>query len=450
MVKVFWVAWREFKHTALTKAFIIGTIVFPLLIWGGMAAGSIFARPSVETLTGDIAIIDTTGAVIRSARDELSPDGPPSDTVDSVSPSELTNATPDEAAEHVRRASPFAGIINLNLNVIGVDNPEQFDELRESVRAGEIHALAVVDEEVLTPVPTRQTQRNIQLYVQERANPNHTDAIRRALQRSVVRARADLVGHDYDDMQRLLRNPSLQTMRLTETGETAAGVEFQQLLPLAFMVLLWISAFASGNYLLTTTVEEKSNKVMEVLLSAVSPMQLMAGKICGQAVVGMFTVLAYGALGIAALLIVDQAGLITFTQVLALIIYYLMAYFMIAAIMAGIGSMVSDMQEAHALITPAMLVLFIPLILLVPINQNPNGLLATITTSIPPFTPFVMIVRITASDPVPLWQVLASFAVGIAGVIITMWLSARVFRIGVLMQGKPPSPIELARWLRYS
>ncbi|MCL4211729.1 MAG: hypothetical protein KJZ68_13825, partial [Phycisphaerales bacterium] len=84
-----------------------------------------------------------------------------------------------------------------------------------------------------------------------------------------------------------------------------------------------------------------------------------------------------------------------------------------------------------------------------PISQAPNGMIATIFSFVPPATPFVMILRLCADEHVPLWQVIASIVWGYACVVGMVWLAAKIFRVGVLMSGKPPSPIELIRWARY-
>jgi ABC-2 type transport system permease protein len=449
MRKVLAVAWREFKHTALTKAFIIGTIIFPLLIWGGMAAGGLLIGASETIVEGKLAIIDPTGRVVEAATIEFDPDRQ-RDIVQQIE--DLAEAEPDEIAERAtdlaRESGAFGTVVHLQLSILGYDDPGRLDALQEQVRQGELIGVAVIDERVLQV--EERGRGLVSLFVAQNANPDHTAAINRALGRSVVRARADMAGYGVEELRAMMRSPNVNTRRLTEVGEQAAGIELQRLLPIAFMILLWISAFASGNYLLTTTIEEKSNKVMEVLLSAISPMQLMTGKILGQAVVGFCTMAVYATLGIGALIIFGMAGLVDWAHILYLVVYFFMAYFMIAAMMAGIGSAVSDLQEAHALITPAMLVLFVPMILFMPVSQNPNGLLAVITSFIPIFTPFVMIIRVTASEPIPFWHIPLSFAVGAIGVVGSIWLCARIFRVGVLMYGKPPSPLELIKWLRYS
>ena len=144
------------------------------------------------------------------------------------------------------------------------------------------------------------------------------------------------------------------------------------------------------------------------------------------------------------------AGLISPLLVVCFLVYFLVAYFVTAATMASIGSAVNDMHDAQTLMVPAMMaLLFLPMLLMFPASQNPSGLLAMIFSFVPPFIPYVMMVRIAAGE-VPAWQIAASMGVGVASVLACLWMAAKIFRVGVLMYGKPPSPLELIKWIRYS
>ena len=122
---------------------------------------------------------------------------------------------------------------------------------------------------------------------------------------------------------------------------------------------------------------------------------------------------------------------------------------MIATIMAAVGSAVTELRDAQSLMGPIMLILIIPMALWPVLAEHPNGMIATITSFTPPLLPFVMILRVTAStEPVALWQIVLSIVVGFASVIAMVWMCARIFRIGVLMQGKPPNVLQLVRWIR--
>jgi ABC-2 type transport system permease protein len=157
----------------------------------------------------------------------------------------------------------------------------------------------------------------------------------------------------------------------------------------------------------------------------------------------------YGGVAMAGLGAMAMMDVVPLTHLLWVVAWFPIGYLMVAAVMAGIGSAVNDLHEAQSLVAPAMIALVLPLILWLPISENPNGALAVAFSFIPPASPFVNVLRLTtASDPVPLWQVLLALVVAIGSVVAMMWAGARVFRVGVLMQGKTPTPRELLRWLR--
>jgi ABC-type Na+ efflux pump permease subunit len=222
-----------------------------------------------------------------------------------------------------------------------------------------------------------------------------------------------------------------------------------------FMLLLWVSTFTSGQHLLMSTIEEKSNRVMEVLLSAVSPLQLMTGKILGHGAVGLLIALLYSTVAIGGFIVAARfessfARIVGPMDVLYLAVFFFMAYFMVASLMGAVGSAVSDIREANTLVTPVMLLMMVPWMLWMPISQSPNGGLATAFSFIPPAAPFAMILRLAAEEPVPGWQIPLTIVWGYLCVVAMVWMAARVFRVGVLMMGKPPSPLELIRWIRYA
>jgi ABC-type Na+ efflux pump permease subunit len=220
--------------------------------------------------------------------------------------------------------------------------------------------------------------------------------------------------------------------------------------PAGFMLLLMMSVMTSGQYLLTTTVEEKSNRVVEVLLSAVSAMELMTGKILGQMAVGFLVLVLYAGLGIAALLSFAMLGLVDPKLIAFLLVFYLLATFTYSALMAAIGSAVNEMREAQTLMMPVLLLVMIPWILWLPISREPNSTLAVVLSFLPPVGNFVMLLRMTSTAPPPMWQVWLSIAVSALGVYATLWFAAKVFRVGLLMFGKPPSFGTLIRWARMS
>jgi ABC-2 type transport system permease protein len=220
------------------------------------------------------------------------------------------------------------------------------------------------------------------------------------------------------------------------------------LVPGAFMFLLWMSVFVAGQYLLTSTIEEKSSRVMEVLLSATSPLELMVGKIIGKGAVGLLVLVLYAGAGILALIAATMLDLIAWQNVVFLLVYFVIAYFIVASLMAAIGAAVTELAEAQALMTPINLVLMIPMLLWLPIMRNPNGTFAQVCSFVPLINPFVMVLRISGPEQIPGWQIAASIFIGVLTVVALVWASAKIFRVGVLMYGKPPNFSTLLRWVR--
>jgi len=226
--------------------------------------------------------------------------------------------------------------------------------------------------------------------------------------------------------------------------------------PVAFVYLLWIAVFTAAQMLLTNTVEEKSNRIIEVLLSSVSPGQLMAGKIWGIGATGMTLTLswvlcAFAGLGIAKHLLPD-VDLSAFAAVhdplylLSFIIYFLLGYLLYAAILVGLGSVCNSLKEAQNLLQPVFILLIVPLVSMMFIVQEPNGLVAKVLSYVPLFTPFTMMNR--AGGPPALYEYAITGVLLLASVWFAFKAAGKVFRVGVLMTGNPPKLKEILGWLR--
>jgi ABC-type Na+ efflux pump permease subunit len=342
--------------------------------------------------------------------------------------------------------SDITATVEVTVRRISVD--DDLAGIRDQVQSGELLALVEVPAILLESDPP--TDADILLLVPSNSPAKTTALFARIARQATVVARVERTGTDLAKATALVREPQAQTARLTSTGTKAKeNLELRFLIPGGFMMLMWIAAFTSANQLLTTTIEEKSSKVIEVLLSATSPLELLAGKILGQGFVSLLMLSTYGVAGIAGLAFLTMLDIVPLSSLILFFIWFLLAYFMVASIMAAVGSAVSDLREAQSLVQPAMIVMMIPLFLWLPISENPTGWLATVTSFVPPIGPFVMVLRTTgAVEPIPLWQISLALAVNGFSTIALVWIASRVFRIGVLMQGKPPTPMELLRWAR--
>jgi len=440
--KIWLVAWREFRHTALTKGFIFGAVAMPVVMFAVIAVLPNLLSKQQPPLRGAIAVVDPTGTVVPRAKAILER----RPTVAELA-GELASNPPETTAERVDAMSQLSSASD---QVVEVEwrletAPDAVASIKSSLAKGELIAGASIDPGALDPAKTAE---GVEIFIPSSLSPKHIGQISRALRKAVEQERIARSGVDPGLLTRLADTPEPKTTRISPKGaEAKENTELRFAVPAAFMFLLWICVFTSANYLLTTTIEEKSNKVMEVLLAAASPMQLLAGKILGYSMVSLVILVMYGGLGVAGLSAAAMMDLVDPMHLVYLVIFFAMAYFMVASMMAAVGSAVSDLREAQSLVAPVTFVLIVPLMLWMVIIENPNGLFATIVSFVPPITPFVMILRLTATtEQIPAWQTVLSIAWGFACAVGMLWVASRIFRVGVLMQGKPPTPRELLRW----
>ena len=267
-------------------------------------------------------------------------------------------------------------------------------------------------------------------------------------------------GVDRAVVQRIMRPLPVSEKKLDDSGKevTVKGEDkIRDWAPVAFVYILWMAIFVVAQQLLTNTVEEKSNRIIEVLLSSVSPYQLMVGKILGIAATGLTMIQAWvlffflvvkfvpDLLGIS--LSFDASFLFTDPVYLpSFVVYFLLGYLFYAAIFVGIGSVANSLKEAQNLMMPMFVLLMVPMLAMFPIAREPNGALAKMLTYIPPFTPFVMMNR--AAGNLTFMEYALTTVLIVVSIVVAFWAAAKVFRIGVLMTGKPPKFLEILQWLR--
>ncbi len=459
MSRVLHVAWREFVATVATKGFIIGVLVTPVILGVVILVLPLLIDPTPPKIDGELAIVDPTGEVVAGVAAYLEPEALAKrrleieQKIGEVLPASIQGLTRDpKAAAAMEQA--LASALGSAPEIAVVALPPDADLEREkaplldgSAQDGGRLALAVVHPNAVEPDEGGSYGR-YDLYVREKLDDRLEGEIKDALREAIVERRVAGRGLDPQEIAALTRVGRVRSTTVTAEGERETSEILNMLLPAGFMILLLISVMTGGQYLLTTTIEEKSSRVVEVLLSAVSPIELMTGKIIGQLCVGFLLLALYAGMGLSALVSFSLLGLIDPWLIVYLLIFYLIAYFVIASMMAAIGAAVNEMREAQTLMTPVMLVIMIPWILWLPISRDPNSIFATVTSLTPPINSFVMLLRMTSNTPPPLWQVWLSIAIGVASVFAAVWLAAKVFRVGLLMHGKPPNLATLWRWVK--
>ena len=275
----------------------------------------------------------------------------------------------------------------------------------------------------------------------------------------VVRARrleqAGLDAETSDWLQTPVHFAERKVDKRGDEAEVSTVDIVQQWAVIPFVYLLWMAIFINAQTLMTNTIEEKSSRLIEVLLSALSPFELMAGKIAGTAAVGLTLVFTWVVCVVVGVVIApvaledDVASIVgiasTPLYLWSFVFYFLAGFLLYACLLVGAGSLCNSLKDAQSLMLPLLVPLIVPLLTMIPITQDPNGTLARVMSYIPLFTPFVMMNRAAGSPP--LWEYLATTVLLLLSIYFAVRGAGKVFRIGILMTGKPPRVGEVMRWL---
>ncbi len=466
IAKVMRVAAREFASTAMTKGFIFGALVVPAImaaLFPAIAAIMVSIQPAADK--GTVYVLDRSSEVTPMLTERLSPEAVQERWQEKAE--KMGNFAKGMVGEKLggQIAGSVDGAVKTiefpEIRVIPTSPDADLDELKEDIRAQVASGTEPADEiETLLAVIEIDTNATrilgeddqygaYQAFFRPKLNEETVSEIKRSVQWTIREKRYENAGLDRSKILKISNIESRDSKEITEEGERDENSGFTGfIIPFAAMLLLLIASMTGGQYLLTTTIEEKSNRVVEVLLSAVSPMELMTGKILGQMGVGLSLLVIYNAVGIFILIALGLSDLLAMSTVVLFFVFFFLAYCMFAALMAAIGSAVNDLREAQALMTPVMLIMILPYIFFMPVIRAPNSMLSTVLSFIPPISPFIMIMRVSSTDPPPVWQTGAVILINMVAVVIFLWFAAKVFRVGLLMFGKPPNFRTLIKWIR--
>ena len=453
MRKILHIALREFVATVATKGFVIGLLLLPaMMAIVAIAAPRLFGQRNFRA-EGQIAVMDPTGLVTPKLRDAVNPatiaarraeDATRTLAAAPAAVRQVAGNTPALAAEFALGQIP-------NLTVVPEPADADVQQVKEWLKedaAGASRHLALVVVHADAVAPAAGTYGSYDLYVPPNLDNRIENVVQQSLRDAIISARMGAERLDRGRIEALMRVERAPSVTVTKTNERATVSGFNVVLPFVFAGLMVFGILLGGQGLLTSTVEEKSSRVVEVLLSAVSPLELMAGKLIGQLGVSLVVLGVYGGIGLVALVSFALAGLLDPWLLFYLVVFFVIAYTVNASLMLGIGAAVNEMREAQSLLTPIVLLLMIPWMFAQPIGRDPNSTFSTVISFIPPVNTYTMLIRMASATPPPLWQVWLSIAIGIASALATVWGAAKVFRIGLLMYGKPPNFATLVRWAR--
>jgi ABC-2 type transport system permease protein len=269
----------------------------------------------------------------------------------------------------------------------------------------------------------------------------------RAIEEVIVENRLVMHGLDTALIHKLTTRVDVKSIKISEKGgETESG--FGETFASAYIGLLMIifMVLTSGQLLVRSMVEEKSNRVIEVLLSSCTSRELMTGKILGLSGLGILQMLVYAGIGFA-LALETNTNIIQPEYFLLILIYAILGYLFYATIFVAAGSPATTEQEAQQITAYISMLLIIPFGIMMLVMQNPNSLIVKILSYIPVLTPSVMVLRVSIQMP-SIGEILATMLLLIISTAVMMWVAGKIFRIAILSYGKRPSLSELVRWIR--
>ena len=422
MSSVMWpILKREYSTRIRTKGFWISTALFPLLTLGFTMLPRFLAERTKSSPEA-IRIVDVEGDFfpvlegVMKTRTESSDDPPV----------ELENIG-GRSLDQVRR------------------------DLNELAEEGDIQGYFIIDDSGLA-------ESEIVYYARNPSSALTSDSMRAALREAMTKYRLMKLGVSGEGVDAAVKRIGFDVRKATNNPRDQTSGISSFFMSIALAMFIYFTLIFYGVHILRGVLEEKSNRIVEIIVSSVKPFELMMGKILGIGAVGLTQIAIWATFAVLlsapqfmAFLSVsgDSIPRISTPALVFFPIFFVLGYFLYATIYAGIGSMFNSDEDAQQMVSFATMLLVVPMMMLMPVIKNPNGGLATGLSMFPFFAPILMYLRITIQLP-PAWQIALSIAIMVVTILFMIWLVSRIYRIGILMYGKKPTIPEIVRWLRYT
>jgi len=438
MRKILSVIKREYIQIVRTKGFIIGTVLGPVLMAGMVVVPILVASMTVEKQE-TIGVVDLSLEIFLDLDKKL-------------------------GEKEYRLKDGFRRYI---LKKFELSAGSSVDELKKDLNAKvlnrELAAYILIPEHVLgdeaavSVVQEAGSRDNDIEYVsQHTTDYEKLGSLNSALNSVIIEKRLKKEGLDPERISQFIQRVRLRPIKVTKKGEeedTMGTFWVSYFLAL----IIYMAIFIYGSVIMRGVIEEKSSRVIEVILSSMRPFQLMLGKILGIGAVGLTQFSIWAVFGLAATSysksFIPAGAEISLVSIpthvfIYFVVFFILGYFLYATFYAAVGSMVNSEKEAQQLVMPITMFLILPLLLLIFVIRSPDSSLSVFLSLFPLFTPIIMMLRISVLLP-PFVQIGASIVLLILTVLLMTWLAAKIYRVGVLMYGKPPKFAEIVRWIRY-
>ena len=412
MKKILAIAKWEFIEKVKTKTFIISLILTPIIIIGFSIVPTLLSTKE-DARTKAVGVLDITGFYFDNVR---------------------------KALEEYKLEDGQPNYIVINLIK---DN----DELNDNKTSADKNILENKIEGYLfinIPFPD-----SLVAEYRSRSIGNFRDVKRFEEVLNKIRIREELLNSGIDPglISSLQKNIQLKQIRIEESGKEGKQdfliVFFSSFI---FIILLMMMVIYSGQMLVRSLIEEKSNKLIEVLISSCTPDELLTGKILGLSSLGLTQISIWALIGLGLV-----GGAVVppemFENILLMLLYFVLGFVFYTTLFVGIGSIVTTEQEAQQITTYLSLTLMLPIVIAMPAIQNPDVLILKVFSYIPLTIPSVMLLRVNIA-PVPVIDLLITVSIMLISIYIMIKLSAKIFRIGILSYGGRPTIKEIIGWIK--
>ena len=422
---------REYLQQVRTKAFWIATFLIPTMGLGFVFLQVLLSKQIVAE--GKVKVVDLSGRMYERLQ------------------SEYDKAKGKDSQTSSRRRTDKLTLTQVPATAEAL--PGVRTELNKEVRQGKLKAYIVLDRDILTNGKAEWRAESV------RADLVTRERLEELLSRAVMKERLKDLGVEPEIYEKARLNVTLDPHQAqeVETEEGGKNVGFNLAVSGIFFFLIYLSIFIYGAFIMRGVLEEKNNRIVEVIISSIRPAQLMLGKIIGIGLVGLTQYAVWATISVLITLpgVVAMMGVtegmpsIPPLTVAAFVLFFILGYFLYSSLYAALAAPFNTEQEAQQFVMiPGMMLVFTSITWFIAFD-SPNGKLAT-TLSMFPFTaPLLMFMRISVQPP-PVWQIALSVGLLCLSIWGVAWVAGRIYRVGILMYGKKPTLPEIIRWARSS
>ena len=438
MDKIWRVALTEYLNAVRSKAFLLGLLALPVIICLSIGL-QYYGRKKVDVSDRRVVVVDHTGTLFAplAAKAKERNEKFIFDRSSPGAPGEQT------AAQFLLEHFDTAKAGGQGADVV----------LSERVRRKEIAGFLVIGKEAVVGAGGKDAE--ISWFTQAHTFNELPDWLERTLNDEIRRLRFEQAGVDQTLVRKLSLTAPVKRLGLAKvdaaTGAVVKAKEENRLatfaVPGGCMFLLYMIVMTAAPSLLNTVLEEKMQKISEVLLASVTPFQLMMGKLLGTTLVSLTLSALYLGTSAALLWKAGFLSLVPPTLFLWFLLFQILALLIFGSIFSAIGAACSEIRDAQNFMLPVMMLVMLPFFVWMPVMQSPTSSFARWMSLFPPATPMLMMLRLAIPPGPPWWEIALGVVLTTLFMLLCVWAGGKIFRIGLLAQGQSPSFAKLVRWI---